>query len=168
MTEDEMVERHPRLDGHEFEQAPGVGDGQGSLACCSPWGLKESDTTECLNWTWTDMENWRVKESCLKLSYSARRSNQSVLRKSVLNIHWKVWCWCWSSSTLATWCKANSLEKTLMLGKIEDRGKGTAGWDGWMESQTHWTWVWADSKRQWRTGEPAVLSPWGLKELDVA
>ena len=48
MTEDEMVEWHHRLDGHEFEQAPGVGDGQGSLACCSPWGRKESDTTEQL------------------------------------------------------------------------------------------------------------------------
>ena len=51
MTEDEMVEWHHQLDGHEFEQAPGVGDGQGSLACCSPWGRKESDMTEWLNWT---------------------------------------------------------------------------------------------------------------------
>ena len=50
-TEDEMIGRHHRLDGHEFEQAPGVGDGQGCLACCSPWGCKESDTTERLNWT---------------------------------------------------------------------------------------------------------------------
>ena len=49
-TEDEMVASHHQLYGHEFEQAPGVGDGQGNLACCSPWGLKESDTTE-LNWT---------------------------------------------------------------------------------------------------------------------
>ena len=39
MMEDKMVGRHHRLDGQEFEQAPGVGDGQGSLACCSPWGL---------------------------------------------------------------------------------------------------------------------------------
>ena len=45
-TEDEMVGWHHQIDGHEFEQAPGVGDGQGSLACCSPWGRKESDTTE--------------------------------------------------------------------------------------------------------------------------
>ena len=45
-TEDEMVGLHHQLDGHEFEQAPGVGDGQGGLACCSPWGLKELDTTE--------------------------------------------------------------------------------------------------------------------------
>ena len=42
-TEDEMVRWHHRLGGHEFEQVPGVGDGQGSLACCSPWGHKETD-----------------------------------------------------------------------------------------------------------------------------
>ena len=51
ITEDEMVGWHHWLDGYEFEQAPGVGDGQGSLAYCSPWGCKESDTTEQLNWT---------------------------------------------------------------------------------------------------------------------
>ena len=49
MTEDEMVGWHHRHDGHEFEQALGVGDGQGSLACCSLWGRKELDTTERLN-----------------------------------------------------------------------------------------------------------------------
>ena len=48
-TEGEMVGRHPQLDGHEFEQAPGNGDGQGSLACRSPRGRKESDMTEQLN-----------------------------------------------------------------------------------------------------------------------
>ena len=51
MTEGEMVGWHQRIDGHESEQASGVGDGQGSLACCSPWGRKESDMTERLNWT---------------------------------------------------------------------------------------------------------------------
>ena len=44
-----MVGWHHRLNGHEFEQAPGDGEGQGSLVCCSPWGHKESDTTEQLN-----------------------------------------------------------------------------------------------------------------------
>ena len=48
-TEDEMVGWHHWLDGHEFKQAPGVGDGQGGLACCSLWGRKELDTTERLN-----------------------------------------------------------------------------------------------------------------------
>ena len=49
MTEDEMVGLHHRLDGHEFEQAPGDGEGQGRLACCSPWGCRESDMTWQLN-----------------------------------------------------------------------------------------------------------------------
>ena len=51
LTEDEMVGWHHRLDGHEFEQVSGVGDGQGSLTYCSPWGHKELNTTEQLNWT---------------------------------------------------------------------------------------------------------------------
>ena len=49
MTEDEMVGWHHRLSGHEFESTPGVGDGQGGLACCYSWGCKELDTTERLN-----------------------------------------------------------------------------------------------------------------------
>ena len=49
MTKDEMVGWHHQLDGHKFEQALGVGDGQGSLVYCSPWGCKESDTTERLD-----------------------------------------------------------------------------------------------------------------------
>ena len=56
ITEDEMVRWHHPLDGHVFEQAPGIGDGQGSLACCSPWDCTESDMTEWLKWTelnWT-------------------------------------------------------------------------------------------------------------------
>ena len=59
-TEDEMVGWHHWLNGHEFKQALGVGDGQGSLACCSPWGHKESDTTEWLNWTEERM--WRKEK----------------------------------------------------------------------------------------------------------
>ena len=51
MTEDEMVGWHHRLDGRESEWTPGVGDGQGGLACCDSWGRKESDMTERLNWT---------------------------------------------------------------------------------------------------------------------
>ena len=51
MTEDEMAGWHHRLDGHEFEQALGAGDGQGGLACCSSWGRKGLDMTEQLNRT---------------------------------------------------------------------------------------------------------------------
>ena len=49
MTQDEILGWHHRLNGHASEQAPGVGDGQGSLVCCSPWDRKESDMTEQLN-----------------------------------------------------------------------------------------------------------------------
>ena len=60
MTEDKMVGWHHWLDGHEFEQAPGDGEGRGSLACCHPWGRKESDMTEQLNKTVTYVSNeWK-------------------------------------------------------------------------------------------------------------
>ena len=60
MTEDEIVGWHHQLDGHEFEQAPGVGDGQGSLVCCNLWGLKESDMTEQLNRTESKREDINI------------------------------------------------------------------------------------------------------------
>ena len=63
-TEDEMVGWHHRLNGHEFEQAPGVGSEQGSLACCSPRGHKDSDTTERLSWT-----KWLILLSIFSYAY---------------------------------------------------------------------------------------------------
>ena len=61
MTEDEIVGWHHKLDGHEFEQALRVGDGQGSLAFCSPWDHKEQQTTEWLNWTDVDHNKmWKI------------------------------------------------------------------------------------------------------------
>jgi len=71
VTEDEMIGWHYRVDGHEFEQAPGVGDGQGSLACCSPWGYKELNTTEWLNWT-------KVKKTNLTRSHRSRKWKSGV------------------------------------------------------------------------------------------
>ena len=65
MTENEMVGWHHQLDGHESEQAPGVGDGQGSLACFSPWDRKELDMTERRNWT---RRYWRTEEPGMLLS----------------------------------------------------------------------------------------------------
>ena len=58
-TGEEMVEWHRWLNEHELEWTPGIGDGQGGLVCCSPWGRKGSDTTEQLNWTelnWTELQ----------------------------------------------------------------------------------------------------------------
>ena len=64
------------------------------------------------------LSNCGTGKDCWKIPWTAR-SNQSILKKSTLNIHWKDWCWSWSSNALATWC--DSLGKTLMVGKIEGR-----------------------------------------------
>ena len=74
MTEDEMIGWRHLLDGHEFEEALRDGDGQGSLACCSPWGHKESDTNEWLNWT----------ERLLR-SYDSQLWSSDVTWRKILN-----------------------------------------------------------------------------------
>ena len=73
VTEDEMVGWHHRLDGHEFEQAPGVGDGQGGPVCCSPWGHKESNMTERLNWI--------EQEQCDNFRWTILRMKKSRAKK---------------------------------------------------------------------------------------
>ena len=95
------------------------------------------------------------------MAFHKRRSNQSVLKEinpkysleglNTLEVHWK---YIGSSNTLATWYRANSLKKTLMLRKIEG---DDSEWDGWMASPIQWSWVWTKSGRQWRTGKPGVL-----------
>ena len=76
-----------------------------------------------------------------------------------MNIHWKDWCWSWNSNTLATWCKELSQWKRSWCwarwkagGEGDDRGS-----DGWVESPTVWTWVWASSWCWWWTERPGVL-----------
>ena len=64
VTDDEMVGWHHRPDGHEFDQATGVGNGLGRLACCSPWGCKEADTTEHLSTDTTSVQFNSVTQSC--------------------------------------------------------------------------------------------------------
>ena len=64
-TEDEMVGWHYWLDAHESEQTQGVGDGQGSLVCYSPWGCKESDMAEWLNWTELEFSNLNLHARCV-------------------------------------------------------------------------------------------------------
>ena len=77
MTEDEMVGWCHWIERYEFEQALGVGDGQGSLVCCSPWGCKESDTTEWLNW-----RNWK-SVSILSVTIASDKHQQTLGTKSI-------------------------------------------------------------------------------------
>ena len=98
MTEDEMVGWHHRLSGHESEQALGVGDGQGSLACCSPWDHKESDTTEWLNWTELkdinyQFHEWKGRLLTLyryKMSLEIKLSISILMRNTHTNITTKI------------------------------------------------------------------------------
>ena len=79
--------------------------------------------------------------------------------QSVLNVHWKDWCWSWNSNTLATWCEELTHLKRLWcwerfkVGREED----DRGWDGWMPSLTQGAWVWVSSGSCWWTGKPGVL-----------
>ena len=100
--------------------------------------------------------------------------------KSALNIHWKDWCWCWNSNTLATWPK-NRLKRKMTSKNWEELtpwkrpwcwerlkvgGEGDArGWDDWMSSLTQWTWVWVNSGSWWWTGRPGVLQSMGSQRV---
>ena len=98
----------------------------------------------CESWTVKKAKCWRIDafqlwccRRLLIIPWTARRSNQSILNKSTLNIPWKGWCWSWSSNTLGCLMgRANSLEKTLMLGKIE--GRRRRGWQRmrWLDGLT--------------------------------
>ena len=95
----------------------------------------------------------------LRVPWTARRSNQSILKDISPGVHWKDWCWSWNSSTLATsfeelthWKRLWCWEGLGAGGEGDDRG-----WDGWMASSTWWTWVWVNSGSWWWTGRPGVL-----------
>ena len=89
--EDEMVGWHHQLDGHEFEQALGVCDCQGSLACCNPWGHKELDMTEQLNWTERSIPS-RENRKCKVLEISKRLGHSRKRGWSIMNgREWTIW-----------------------------------------------------------------------------
>ena len=102
-------------------------------------------------------------ERPLRVPWTAKRSNQSILKEinpdyllEGLMLKLKL-----QYFGHLMW-RADSLEKTLMLGKIEGRRRSSnRGWDGWMASLTQWTWVWANSRRQCKTGKPGVLQSMG-------
>ena len=131
-------------------------------------------TYGCENWTIKKAEHRRIgafKLWCwrrlLRVPWTARRSNQSILKEispeySLERLMLKLKLQYFGHLI----GRANSLEKTLMLGKIEGRRRGDDwGWDGWMASLTRWTWVWASSGWWWRTGKPGVLQSMGSQRV---
>ena len=129
---------------------------------------------ECENWTIKKAERQRIDvfelwcwRRLLRVPWATRRSNQSILFRISLNIHWMDWCWSWKSNTLVTWCEEVTHWKRpwcwerLKAGGEGDDRKG----DGWMASLTEWTWVWVGSRSWWWTGKPGVLQSMGSQRI---
>ena len=125
----------------------------------------------CESWTIKKAERWRIDafelwccRRLLRVPWTARRSNQSILKEispeySLEGLMLKLKLQYFGH---LMW-RADSLEKTLMLGKIE--GSRRRGWDDWVASPTQWTWVWASSWSWWWTGKPGVLQYMGSQRV---
>ena len=126
------------------------------------WELnyKESWAPKLMVFKWC----WR---RLLRVPWTARRSNQSILKEISPNIHWKDWCWSWNSSTLATPCEELTHWKRLWCWEgLGAEGEGDdRGWDGWMASLTRWMWVWVNSGSWWWTGRPGMLRFMGSQRV---
>ena len=126
---------------------------------CESWTIKKAKCQK--NW-YFPIWCWR---RLLRVPWTARRSNQPTLKEINTEINWKDWWWSWSSNTLATWCEEPTHCKSpwywerLKVGGEE----GGREWDGRVASPTQWTWIWANSGRQWRTGKPSVLQSMGSR-----
>ena len=131
-------------------------------------------TYGCENWTIRKAEQWRTDvfelwcwRRLLRVPWTAKRSNQSILKEISPDMHWKDWCWSWSPNYLGHLMqRVDSLEKTLMLGKF--KGRRRRGWQRmkWLDGITaQWTWVWASSGSCWWTGKPGVLQSMGLQRV---
>ena len=123
------------------------------------------------SWTIKKAECWRINafelwcwRRLLRVPWTARRSNQCILKEispgySLEGLMMKLKRQYFGHLMR----RADSFEKTLMLGKIE--GRRRRGWDGWMASPTQWTWVWVDSRSWWWTGRPGVLQFMGSQRV---
>ena len=85
----------------------------------------------------------------------------------MLNTYWKDWCWSWNSNTVATWWEELTHWKRPWCWERQKAGEeGRDGrWDGWMTSPTQWTWIWANSRRYWRSGKPGVQQFMGSQKV---
>ena len=128
----------------------------------------------CESWIIKKAERWRIDafelwcwRRLLSVLWTARRSSQSILRRAVLGVHWKDWCWSWNSNTLATWCKElTHWKRPWCWERLRAGGEGdNRRWDGYMVSLTQWTWVWVNSGSWWWTGRPGVLWFMGLQRV---
>ena len=103
---------------------------------------------KCESWTMKKPEHWRIDalklwcwKRLLPVPWTARKSNQSILKKINPEYYWKGWCWSWRFSTLATWCEKLTHWKKPWCWERQKAEGDDRGWDGWMASLTQWTWM---------------------------
>ena len=120
---------------------------------CESWTVKKA---ECQRIDAFELWCWRRP---LRVPWTARRSNQSLLKEISPGCSLEGLCWSWDSNTLATWCEElTHWKRPWCWERLGAGGEGDdRGWDGWMASLTQWTWVWVDYGSWWWTGRPGVL-----------
>ena len=120
---------------------------------CESWTIKKADRRRIDGF---DLWCWR---RLLRVPWTARRSNQSILKEISPEYSLEAWYWSWNSNTLATsWEELTHLKRAWCWEELRPGGEGDdRGWDGWMASPTRWTWVWVNSGSWWWTGRPGVL-----------
>ena len=130
----------------------------------------------CESWTVQKAERQRIDafelwcwRRLLRITWTTRRSKKSILRRSVLCVHWRDWCWIWNSNTLTIWYKeVNHLKRPWSWERLRAGGEGdNRGWDGWVVSPTQGTWVWVNSRNWWWTGKPGILHSMRLQRVDT-
>ena len=120
---------------------------------CETWTIKKAEHQRI-----DGFEVWRWRRF-LRVPWTARRSNQSILEEISPECSFQDWCWSWNSNTLATWCEElTHLKIPWCWERLRAGGEGAdRGWDHWMASRIQWTWVWVNSGSWWWTGWPGVL-----------
>ena len=128
---------------------------------CESWTIKKAEhqRTDAFElWCWRRL---------LRVPWTARRSNQSILKEISSGCSLEGLIWSWNANILATWCKElTHLKRPWCWERLRAGGEGNdRGWDGWMASLTRWTWVWVDSGSWWWTGRPGVLQFMGSQRV---
>ena len=121
-------------------------------------------------------EHWRIDafelwywRRLLRAPWTAKRSNQSILKEISHEYSLEGLMLNWNSNTLATWCEElTHLKRPWCRERLKAGGeRDDRGWDSWMASPTAWTWVWVNSGNWWWTGKPGMLQSMGYKESDT-
>ena len=128
---------------------------------CETWTIKKTEHRR------TDAFELWCSRRLLRVPWTVRKSNQSILKEINPEYSLEDWCWSWNSNTLASWWEElTHLKRPWCWERLKVGGEGdNRGWDGWMASPMRWTWVWVGSGSWWWTGKPGVLQSMGSQRV---